>query len=73
MSRKIGGIAEGFHLLKDGETWCAVGPASQKTCPLRRLETARTARHHKMFIKSLVKSTDSPLLAEMSVANEGVS
>jgi hypothetical protein len=26
MDRDIGAIAHGFHLLKDGDTWCAVGP-----------------------------------------------
>jgi hypothetical protein len=26
MKRDIGAIAHGFHLLKDGGVWCAVGP-----------------------------------------------
>jgi hypothetical protein len=26
MRINIGGIAHGYHLLKDGGTWCAVGP-----------------------------------------------
>ena len=26
MNRDFGAVAHGFHLLKDGGTWCAVGP-----------------------------------------------